>query len=627
MFVLATWIALAGVCIYRTLVLALPFFHEAVAQTPVLNVLCGSLSDLSVTLLLAVLWLGAARFLGPGPRRVAGRAALVLTCVYVYSLAAHVRYVEHFGMNARPYHTVAMENGEMWTVGTMMVLTSARAWGVIGTMLALLVLFRGPARRVEAWWAGRPRASAGGLLVAALVGAVAAHSGVIQLRNRPGVHPELRYSVYEALYFNFEEYKHVKAVPPPSDAELARIRELLPGPRSFAAGDVAKRHPLWQTRISAPSSPNPDTESLRAGLRAFIARTTEAEGPWNVVVVLSESLRANELESMGSKVPEYQGLTPGFSEIARDGIRFSEVMSSGLRTHFGQTASQCSLNGALDYTILQGSPMTDAVCLGDVFQQKGYDTYFFYGADNHFDNQDIFYQKHGTRHVEDENQMPKGGAKAGWGYSDAYLFQHVRTRLADAKKPFFAVVLTLSNHPPMKIPADAPPGLIRDGAHERVKMLQYVDWSTGEFYGAIKRQFPRTLFVLVADHGQIWGDEGMFNQIPTYEQLRLIGRIPFYLVPLHPDLPETLKGRTVDALASNVDVPPTLLSLLGWDEIPQQFMGMDAFARQGPVYLDWLQKLLRIERAGGAWKVERTDPSQEELIGAVGRYNLLAPTH
>ena len=37
--------------------------------------------------------------------------------------------------------------------------------------------------------------------------------------------------------------------------------------------------------------------------------------------------------------------------------------------------------------------------------RKGYDTFFFYGADNHFDNQDVFYQKHGMRHVEDENDM------------------------------------------------------------------------------------------------------------------------------------------------------------------------------------------------------------------------------
>lgn len=626
MFVLAIWIALVGLGIYRTLVLALPFFHEALSLAPLLNVACGSLSDLSSGLILTFLWLLAARVMGEKQRLILGRVALIVTCVFVYSLAAHIRYVEHFGMNARPYHTATMAHGEIWIVGTMMVLTSARAWVIIIPMLGMLALLRGPAARAEARWVARSNGGASKALALVFTFGVMANSAVNLLRNRPGMHNELRYSVYVALYYNYEAFKNVKATPVPTFEELAHLRTLVAGPRAYAPGQRGKQYPLWQTRISAPPAADSKTEAVRQDLKQFIARTTRDEGPWNVVIVLSESLRANEIEAMGPVPEAFRELTPHFSAMAEDGVRFTSAMSSGIRTHFGQTASQCSLFGAKDFSILQDVPMANATCLGDVFRKKGYDTFFFYGADNHFDNQDVFYQKHGIRHVQDENDMAKGGPKGGWGYSDAYLFQHVRTQLEQASKPFFAVVLSLTNHPPLKIPDDVPPGLVKDALHPRGKMLQYVDWSVGEFYRSMKRLYPRTLFVFIADHGQFWGDEGYFNQIPTWEQMRWIARIPLFIIPVHPDAPASVKGQVVPTLASNIDIPPTVLSLLGWEDVPQQFMGMDAFSRTGAIYIDWINKLVRITpEPGGGATLYRMDERTEDLIGTTGRYNLLAP--
>jgi phosphoglycerol transferase MdoB-like AlkP superfamily enzyme len=628
MFVLATWIALLGLCIYRALILALPFFHEAIAQAPVLNILCGTFSDLSLGMVLTFLWLLGARSVPEKYRRALGTAVLVATAFWVYSLAAHIRYVEHFGMNARPYHTVAMENGEMWLVGTMMVLTSARAWMIIGPLVVALVVGWNGAQHVERRWIARPRKQAAKRLVACLLIAWIAHMGMIQLRTKPGMHNELRYSVYASLYYNYQDFKHVKAVPMPTPEQLAKLRTLLPGPRSYAEGEVGHQYPLWQTEISAPASASPAHEALRKGLRDFIAEKAHGEGPWNVIVLLSESLRANELASMGPVPPEHADLTPNLSRIATDGVRFTEVISAGLRTHFGQTASQCSLNGALDFSILQGAPMSDAVCLGDVFSRKGYETFFFYAADNHFDNQDVFYLKHGMQHVFGQEHFPKDAPKGGWGYSDAALFRFAETQMAAAKKPFFALVMTLTNHPPIKIPDDVPPGLVKEGLIDRVKMIQYVDWTTGEFYDKLKRDFPRTLLFFIADHGQYWEDEGFPDQIPDYARLRKIARIPFFVVPIHPDLPDHLKNQTIDTLTSNVDVPPTLFSLLGWHTTPQQFMGMDAFARGGPVYIDWFNKLLQIDALpDGGRTITQVDAEREELIGTAGRYNLLAPSH
>ncbi len=629
MVLLGALILVVGLGIYRVLFLALPFFQQALAESPLLNIACGVFSDATFGLGLTVLLLGLARSLPERSLRPVGRILLGLCWLLVYSLAVHLRYVEHFGMTARPYHAVAMANGEMWFVGTRMVFESWRAQLVVVVSVLMLVFGRGIGRRLEARWRASSRKRAAAVLGGVALAALICHASVIQLRNRPGMHAELRYNMFSALYYNYEAFKHIKAEPMPAAETLAKLRSLLSGPRQYASGKIGREFPLWQTKVATGPAPSAELESLRLGLRNYIEERRQAEGPWNVVVVISESLRANELAMMGASTPPYDVLTPNLSRMARDGVRFTEVVSSGLRTAFGQTSAQCSIYGSLDFSILQGAPMANARCLGDLFAAHGYDNFFFYGADNHFDNQDVFYQFHRIKHVEDENMMPKGGPKAGWGYSDSALFQYAAGELERAKKPFFATVLTLTNHPPLKVPEDAPAGLVREDLPisgvplERSKMMQYVDWSTGEFYDQVRAKLPHTLFLFIADHGVFWGDEGYFNQIPDYAQLRRIARIPFLL--LVPGVPENLKGREVANLASNNDLPPTLLSLLGWNDEAQQFMGEDAFSRQGPVYIDWFNKFLSVSKQGEAFKVEKVADDVEDLVGIAGRYNLLAP--
>lgn len=89
-----------------------------------------------------------------------------------------------------------------------------------------------------------------------------------------------------------------------------------------------------------------------------------------------------------------------------------------------------------------------------------------------------------------------------WGVADESLFDNALTVLdkgSQEKTPFFAHIMTTSNHRPFSYPdgrIDIPSPGGRDGA------VKYTDYAIGEFIDKASKKpwFKDTLFVIVADH-------------------------------------------------------------------------------------------------------------------------------
>jgi len=252
-------------------------------------------------------------------------------------------------------------------------------------------------------------------------------------------------------------------------------------------------------------------------------------------------------------------------------------------THFGQQASLCSVYALPKPYIQPDMPLTNIVCLSDIFKHRGYETYFICGTNNHFNNRTTFHPYHNIDHLFGKNDFPEAMVRENWGINDADMFNHAVDTLKKAKQPFYASILTLSNHAPKRLPHNAPKFIDRD-AFEREKINQYVDWAWGGFYERLKRELPHTLVVLVSDHG-MWYDNKFPQVGTTYADIRVVHRIPFVIMT--PGMPANLRGQVLNNLVSDVDVPPTILSLLGLGDVPNQFMGMDAFSRLDPILVAW----------------------------------------
>jgi phosphoglycerol transferase MdoB-like AlkP superfamily enzyme len=179
---------------------------------------------------------------------------------------------------------------------------------------------------------------------------------------------------------------------------------------------------------------------------------------------------------------------------------------------------------------------------------------------------------------------PADAPDGNWGVGDATLFSLAVERLKASRKPFYASILTASNHWPFTLPEDAPETIGRSQPM-RLQLLQYVDFAFGKFWEAVARDFPHTLVVVVADHGVHYPDEPTPTAEIPFDVFRKHYRVPLLIAA--PGLPAGVAGGVVSTPASQADIAPTVMTLLGETEWDNHFMGYDAFARREPIFFYW----------------------------------------
>jgi phosphoglycerol transferase MdoB-like AlkP superfamily enzyme len=164
--------------------------------------------------------------------------------------------------------------------------------------------------------------------------------------------------------------------------------------------------------------------------------------------------------------------------------------------------------------------------------------------------------------VIDQTSTPSAeiGFVNAWGMSDEDLYtQAIKAADASSRQgtPFFLHVMTTSNHRPYTYPEnriDIASGSNREGA------VKYTDWAIGDFLSRAKEKpwFEDTVFVFVADHTA--GSAGK-TALPLER----------YHIPLLIYSPANIQPGKVDKIASQIDLGPTLLSMLNMEYVSNFF--------------------------------------------------------
>ena len=288
-------------------------------------------------------------------------------------------------------------------------------------------------------------------------------------------------------------------------------------------------------------------------------RRTETRRPmldYNVVVIVMEGMSGRLCGALGYP----SAPTPVLDALSDEGLFFERMYAVGARTNRGLTGVLCGHPDLGGKSILKRRNARGRfLTLPEMFQRRGYRTAFLYGGDPSFDEMGDFFSQGGVEKIIGQEQMSAKAPANHWGVHDEVLFHTAHeTFLAMSARdePFFAVVLTLSNHESYDVPDGRVPMLPTTGTeNKRVNAYRYADWALGEFFREAREAeyFRRTIFVLVADHGH-----GLDNR-------RLID-VPGFRVPClfyAPGLPDVVPVRRVRTVCSQTDIPPTLLSLLG----------------------------------------------------------------
>ena len=272
----------------------------------------------------------------------------------------------------------------------------------------------------------------------------------------------------------------------------------------------------------------------------------------NVVFIIMESMAGKHVGALGYPYSQ----TPNLDALCREGLFFSKMFAVGARTNRGIIGTLSGYPGLCQGPVIaskwaEGNFLT----LPGIFLQRGYKTVFIYGGRPTFDNMDRFLTRGGVQQIIGQNQMPTENLGV-WGAPDEYIFQKaIETfdKMGDQK--FFGLILTVSNHPPFKVPFGRVSMLPTDTDENKIiNATRYADWALGEFLHNARstKWFKNTIFVLVSDSGRA----------VTLDKRLWIDAVGFR-VPCLIYAPGLIPPEEIDVVASQPDIAPTLLSLMG----------------------------------------------------------------
>ena len=285
----------------------------------------------------------------------------------------------------------------------------------------------------------------------------------------------------------------------------------------------------------------------------------------NVVLILMESMSANLMGTFGNT----KNLTPFLDSLASKSLLFTNFYSSGIHTNHGMFATLYSFPAILERNMMKGTNIPRYEGLPNVLRERGYRTMFYMTHESQYDNMNAFFRTNGYEEIYSQEDYPAEKVVNSFGVQDDFLYDYAIQRLnpsENAGRPFFATLLSISNHPPYVIP---------DYFHPRSKdieqqIVEYADWSLQQFFSKANGQswYENTIFVLLGDHGALVGEAE--NEMPqSYNHIPLIIYIPG-------EAPAVRDGWGVQ-----MDVQPTLLGLLGIESGVQNF-GVDLLSDSRP---------------------------------------------
>jgi len=337
--------------------------------------------------------------------------------------------------------------------------------------------------------------------------------------------------------------------------QLLEEQDTLRGYASLDSADVVSR---VRDGMQLPAAGFNDAERPT---RHVLVPTANLQHKPNLVILLQESLGAQYFASLGGQpvaqqLEKWRPRSFWFDQLYATGTRSArgiEAVVTGFLP--SRTSSVIKLEGA------QKNFFTLARALKD----QGYRTEFIYGGDASFDNMRRFFLNNGFDRVIDQSDLaPTATFTTTWGVSDEDLYARVHQEVSAhdrAGDPFFALVFSTSNHPPY----DFPEGRIK--LYEEPKLThrnaaRYADFAAAAYLDRAARSpyWANTVFSVIADHESKSVGEQL---VPIFSF-----HIPAFITG------GPVKPRIISRLASQVDLLPTTLSLMGL-AVPLPATGID----------------------------------------------------
>lgn len=280
--------------------------------------------------------------------------------------------------------------------------------------------------------------------------------------------------------------------------------------------------------------------------------------PANVVIIILESFAREYIGSLNAHLEggKYEGYTPFLDSLVREGLSFDVSVSNGRKSIDAMPSILASIPSLETPYIISHYANNSINGLPSLLKKKGYYSAFFHGAPNGSMGFDSFARLAGFDDYFGLDEYPEKADFDGmWGVWDEPFFRFFASKLNTFNEPFIASLFSVSSHHPFEVPEQYK-GMFKKGDAPIVEVVGYTDFALRNFFREIEKSnwFPNTLFVITADHTNESVHREYQNDFGVYS-------IPVIFYKAGSDL----RGIR-DKIAQQIDIMPTVLSYLGYDD-------------------------------------------------------------
>lgn len=285
----------------------------------------------------------------------------------------------------------------------------------------------------------------------------------------------------------------------------------------------------------------------------------------NVVVFIIESFGREYIGSLNENLEggNYKGYTPFVDSIVNQSLTFDYSFCNGRKSIDGMPSILSSIPMFVEPFFLTPASLNDISGIAGELGKKGYHTAFFHGAQNGsmgfqaFARATGFQEYYGrTEYNEDSRFNGDDDYDGTWAIWDEPFFQFYCLKMSEFRQPFMTSIFTASSHHPYVVPSEYKDIYPEEGLPIH-KCIRYTDNALRKFFATARKQpwFDNTIFVFTSDHT---------NQSDHPEFQTDLG-IYWSPVIIYDPSKELVMPCRRHAIAQQIDIMPTVLNILGYD--------------------------------------------------------------
>lgn len=231
--------------------------------------------------------------------------------------------------------------------------------------------------------------------------------------------------------------------------------------------------------------------------------------------------------------------------------------------------------------------------LPEILGEEGYYSAVFHANGKSFYNRDQMYPNLGFDYFYDEEAYEVTSENSvGWGLKDKPFFEQSMKYLQTLEQPFYTKFITLTNHFPFEL-EEKDQSIDRYDSNSNTlnnffPTVRYMDESIEQFFNQLIASgiYENSIIVIMGDHYGISSNHNKaMSQYLGIEEITPYDHVQLQRVPLFIHIPGHGEGEVKSTISGQIDMKPTILSLLGIEATNDIYFGNDLFNENRKDYI------------------------------------------